>query len=380
MTDLLLSNAQLVLPDEIRRGTIHIRDGVIAGLDDARQVSRGAIDCEGDLIAPGLIELHTDNLERHLSPRPGVDWPHASAVLAHDRELVGTGITTVYDALRVGSLDQEGARGRRRYARRLASEIMEMRSLGALKISHFLHLRAEICSDTLIDELEAFGPDDRIGIVSLMDHTPGQRQFADLAQLRRYLRGKYGMTDDEFDLHVAQQQALGARVRAPHEAAVVAHAQALGATLASHDDTTPAQVSASVRHGVTLAEFPTTQDAAEACHAAGIAVMMGAPNLIRGGSHSGNVAAADLAATRRLDILSSDYVPASLLQGAVRLGEALGDLAKGFASVTLAPARAGGLADRGALREGLRADLIRVSLPRSVPMLQSAWVRGVRVA
>lgn len=380
MGELILGNAQLVLPDETRRGAVVIRDGAIAALDDSRQMPKGALDCEGDLIAPGLIELHTDNLERHLAPRPGVDWPHPSAVIAHDRELAGTGITTVFDALRIGSLRREDARGRGRYARALASEILEMRALGALKISHFLHLRAEICSDTLLDELDEFGSGDRVGIVSLMDHTPGQRQFSDLAQLRNYMRGKYAMTEAEFDDHVTRQQELGARVRAPHEAAIVAAARSYGATLASHDDTTVAQVAASARHGVRLAEFPTTLDAAHACHDEGIAVMMGAPNLIRGGSHSGNVAASELASADRLDILSSDYVPAALLQGAVRLGQSCGNLARGFRAVTSAPAQAVGLADRGALQIGLRADMIRVALPGSVPMLSEVWVRGTRIA
>jgi len=380
MTEFVLANATLVLPEEVRRGAVVIRDGLIAALDEGTHVPKGAQDFEGDLLAPGLIELHTDNLERHLSPRPGVDWPHASAVIAHDRELAGTGITTVYDALRIGSLVQEDARGRGRYARALASEILEMRDLGALQISHFLHLRAEICSETLLDELEEFGPADRIGIVSLMDHTPGQRQFAKLGQLRVYLRGKYGMSDAEFDAHVARQQALGAKVRRPHEAAAVMAARRYGATLASHDDTTAAQVVASAAHGVKLAEFPTTHEAAQACHVSGIAVMMGAPNLIRGGSHSGNVAAAELVASDRLDILSSDYVPAALLQAAVRLGQSVDDLARGFRAVTSAPARAVGLQDRGALREGLRADLIRVALPGSVPILKGVWVKGARVA
>ena len=379
MSDLILGNAQLVLEDELRHGSVVIRDGVIAEIDDSRHLPKGAIDCEGDLLAPGLIELHTDNLERHLAPRPGVDWPHASAVIAHDRELASTGITTVFDALRIGSLSRDDARGRGRYARALASEILEMRELGCLSISHFLHLRAEICSETLIDELYEFGPEDRIGIVSLMDHTPGQRQFSDLEQLRKYLRGKYGMSEAEFEAHVACQRDLGERVRVPHEAAVVAAARSYGATLASHDDTTQAQVAASARHGVRLAEFPTTLEAAHACNDEGIAVMMGAPNLIRGGSHSGNVAASTLATAGRLQILSSDYVPAALLLGAVRLGLSCGNLATGFRAATSAPAQVVGLSDRGALRTGLRGDLMRVALPQSVPVLRQVWVKGARV-
>lgn len=380
MTEHVLTNAQLVLPTEIVRGSLLMRDGVIVSIDPGATPVRGGEDCQGDLVCPGLIELHTDNLERHLAPRPGVDWPHAGAVVAHDRELAGCGITTVFDALRLGSLTGKDKRGRSRYGRALATEVLQMREAGALKISHFLHLRAEVCSETLIEELDEFGPDDRVGIVSLMDHTPGQRQFSDMSQLRVYMRGKHGMTDAEFDAHVVRQQDLGQRVRAAHEVAVVQAARRYGAVLASHDDTTEAHVVTSASHGVRLAEFPTTMAAAMACRAHGIAVMMGAPNLIRGGSHSGNVAAGALAEAGLLDIVSSDYVPAALLQAAVRLGLGQDNLAAGLASVTLAPAHAAGLDDRGAVAPGLRADLLRVRLLGNTPLLQSVWVKGDRIA
>jgi alpha-D-ribose 1-methylphosphonate 5-triphosphate diphosphatase len=382
VTETILTNARLVLETEVIRGTLHLRDGQIAAVDAGASSLPAAIDCAGDFVAPGLIELHTDNLERHMTPRPGVDWPHAAAIVAHDAELAGVGITTVFDALRIGSEAPDDRVGRhyRPYARAMATEILEMRGRGALRISHFLHLRAELCSETLEEELDGFGPEDRVGIVSLMDHTPGQRQFADLTQLRTYLKGKHAMTEGEFAAHVARRRALGDRVRARHEAAAVAGARRLGAILASHDDTTAAQVAASAAHGARLAEFPTTEAAAEACRAHGIAVMMGAPNLIRGGSHSGNVSAAALAGAGLLDILSSDYVPAALLMGAVRLGEAAGDMAEGIARVTAAPARAAGLVDRGRLEPGLRGDVIRFATVAGAPVLRGTWVHGARVA
>ncbi|MRH22366.1 alpha-D-ribose 1-methylphosphonate 5-triphosphate diphosphatase [Rhodovulum strictum] len=379
MTETVLANARLVLPDGLHHGALVMRDGRIARIDSGTAVPAGATDCEGDLVMPGLIELHTDNLERHIQPRPGVDWPHGDAILAHDAELAALGITTVFDALRVGSLVSTG-RGYGEYARGLADEIMAARAAGLLRISHYLHLRAEVCSETLIAELAKFGPGDRVGIVSLMDHTPGQRQFANLDSLRAYTRGKYGMTEDEFQAHVEAQTAMGERVRAVHEAATVAAARAMGAVLASHDDTTSAHVAASAGHGAGLAEFPTTSAAARACHAHGIAVMMGAPNLIRGGSHSGNVAARDLAEAGLLDILSSDYVPASLLSGALMLGDLWGDTARGIATVTAAPARAAGLADRGSLAEGLRADVIRVRRAGNMAAVRGSWSAGRRVA
>ena len=180
--ELVLANARLVLADEVVRGSLRVRDGRIAAIDQGAATPKGAIDCEGDLLAPGLIELHTDNLERHLEPRPGVHWPAPAAIVAHDAELAGCGITTVFDALRVGSLVAGGRMGYRKYARPLATEIVRLHRAGWLRIRHRLHLRAEICSETLTEELAEFAPDDRVGIVSLMDHTPGQRQFTELTR------------------------------------------------------------------------------------------------------------------------------------------------------------------------------------------------------
>lgn len=375
-----LANARLILPAGEMMGRITIAGGEIVAIAAGLSVPSGAVDCGGDIVAPGLVELHTDNLERHLRPRPSAHWPLKPAIPAHDAELAACGITTVYDAIRVGSIEGKGGVGWSRYARDLADALLAMRAAGALKISHHVHLRAEICSETLIEELDQFGPDDRVGIMSLMDHTPGQRQFADIGQYRTYMMGKHGLSEAVFNEHVTTRQALGAAVRDRHEAAAVAAAQRLGAVLASHDDTLVDHVVRSAAHGIALAEFPTTQEAARACRQHGIAVMMGAPNLVRGGSHSGNVAAADLAAAGLLDILSSDYVPSALLYGAVMLGEIWGDLARGIATVTAAPAHAAGLMDRGVLAEGMRADLIRFRLAEGVPALRGVWSAGARVA
>lgn len=377
---LTLANARLILPEGEMLGRMTITSGEIVEIVGGSSVPAGAVDCGGDIVAPGLVELHTDNLERHLRPRPSAHWPLKPAIAAHDAELAACGITTVYDAIRVGSIEGEGGVGWSRYARDLADALLVMRAAGALKISHHIHLRAEICSETLIAELEQFGPDDRVGIMSLMDHTPGQRQFADIGQYRTYMMGKHGLSEAVFNAHVTARQALGERVRAPHEAAAVAAAQRMGAVLASHDDTLVDHVVRSAAHGIALAEFPTTADAARACRQHQIAVMMGAPNLVRGGSHSGNVAAADLAQAGLLDILSSDYVPSALLYGAVMLGEIWDDLARAMATVTAAPAHAAGLVDRGRLAEGMRADVIRFKLTEGVPALRGVWSVGARVA
>lgn len=377
--DLCLANAQLVLADQVVTGCITIEQGVITDMTEGDAVPSGALDCAGDLVLPGLVELHTDNVERHIEPRPEVDWPHLPALLAHDAELASTGITTVFDALRAGSI--HSGKGRYLdYARKLADELLSARAAGYFKISHFLHLRAEICSETLLKELAAFAPEDRVGIISLMDHTPGQRQFRDLTALKAYVSKKRGMNDAEFVEHVENLKGLQKQFGAEHEAGAVKEANRLGAVLASHDDTTQDHVKTSARNGVGFAEFPTTIEAAQACRDHGIAVMMGAPNLIRGGSHSGNVAAEDLARADLLDIVSSDYVPSALLLSAFKLADIWDDVPRAIATVTHNPAKAVRLEDRGALRVGLRGDVLRVRRTQHLPLLRGVWSQGRKIA
>ncbi|TKW67640.1 MAG: alpha-D-ribose 1-methylphosphonate 5-triphosphate diphosphatase [Paracoccus denitrificans] len=377
MQETVLAHATLILQDRLMKGHVVIRDGILSEIGEG-SVPASAQNCEGDFVAPGLIELHTDNLERHIQPRPGVNWPHAAAIYAHDAELAGCGITSVFDAMRVGSIPNR--KDYAPYARQLATELMAQRDKMALRISHFLHLRAEICSETLLDEIAEFGEGDRVGLVSVMDHTPGQRQFRDTSALETYLRGKVQMSDREISSYFAELMDISARNRSAHETGIVAFAERVGAVLASHDDSTEAEVARSARHGIRLAEFPTTRAAAEACHRNGIKTIMGAPNLIRGGSHSGNVSAQELARAGLLDIVSSDYVPSALLSAAAMLADTWDDWPRAMACVTATPARAAGLGDRGAIQPGLRADLIRFRLVGNTPALRETWVEGKRVA
>jgi phosphonate metabolism protein PhnM len=379
MTDFTLTNARIVLSTEVIQGSLRIENGRIADVSTGGTAIPGAIDAGGDMVIPGLIELHTDNLERHIEPRPKVDWPHQAAILAHDAELASVGITTVFDAMRVGSIHTRGDAGYGKYARNLSREVMHLRDLGALKISHFLHLRAEICSETLEAEMAEFGSEDRVGLVSLMDHTPGQRQFRDIEKLRDYVQKKRGMSNAEFDDHVNHLYELRDTYAMRHEAVAVAEARRYGAVLASHDDTTAEHVEVSRQHGVRVAEFPTTVEAAQACKLHGIASMMGAPNLIRGGSHSGNVAAHELAERGLLDIVSSDYVPSALMSSAMLLADLWDDLPRAIATVTANPAEAVGLNDRGRIAPGLHADLVRIARIEGMPVIRGVWSHGRQV-
>ena len=379
--DLVLANARLVLPDTVVTGSVAIREGRIADIAEGAARPRGAVDCEGGLLIPGMVELHTDNLEKHLSPRPGVDWPRAAAVVAHDGEIAAAGITTVFDAVRVGTL--KGAShgfDRDTYARAVITAIDRLVAAGALRIAHMTHLRAELCSHTVLEEMDAFGPEDRVRIVSIMDHTPGQRQFRDESKYRQYYQGKHGLSESQMEAFIAFTKGLTSEIGAANETGVIARAKALGATLASHDDTTEAHVEASLAAGVDFAEFPTTPEAARAYRAAGRPVMMGAPNILRGGSHSGNVAAMTLAAEGLLDILSSDYAPSALLMGAMRVAREGGDLPAAIATVTRNPARATGLDDRGEIAIGRRADLVSLCEVDGLAIPTGVWSAGRKVA
>ena len=380
MIETVFANAKIITENAIIHGTIMFADGVISSIDSGTRVPLGAIDCEGDYVAPGLIELHTDNLERHLTPRPKVNWPKRAAVLGHDRELAGAGITSVFDALRVGSEADQKSHGYLRYARETVDHILDQINHRALKVSHHIHLRAELCTETLVEELYEFSVNDRVRLVSLMDHTPGQRQFRDMSKHREYLMGKHGYNDAEVEAHWTKLRELQTLYLEKNRAATVAYATEVGAILASHDDTTLEDVLESDRLGITVAEFPTTLEAAEACRAKAQFIVMGAPNIVRGGSHSGNVAAQELARGGLLDILSSDYVPAALLNAAVSLGTLLEDMAAGIRTVTACPADAVGFDDRGRIAPEKRADLVRFAMHDGLPIIQSVWSRGQRIA
>ncbi|MEM0946403.1 MAG: alpha-D-ribose 1-methylphosphonate 5-triphosphate diphosphatase [Pseudomonadota bacterium] len=376
----VLANARLVLPDTVTPGTVIVENGQIAEIRLGSSIPQGAIDLGGDYLAPGLVELHTDNLERHLTPRPSVTWPVDTAIRAHDAELAVNGITTVFDALRVGSVVSRKRTNYSEYAWGVANALRTLSDSGELRIDHRIHLRAEICSETLTDELARFDNSWDVGLLSLMDHTPGARQFRDLDQLRKYLIGKHGLTEAQFQDHIRGQQTLKTQNGAAHEAAAIAAARRTGAVIASHDDTTHDDVARSAAHGVRVAEFPTTEEAARASRAAGISVMMGAPNLIRGMSHSGNVSARTLAEAGCLDIVSSDYVPAALLASVGVLNTLWSDLPRAFRTVSTTPADASGLSDRGKIAPGKKADLIRVRQASDGLFVRETWVGGRRVA
>src|SRR5581483_9579912 len=258
---LLITNARLVLADRvIARGWVAAVDGAITEFGEGAAPERGDA-ADGDIVMPGLVELHTDHLEAHYMPRPKVYWDPIAAVVSYDGQLATRGITTVLDSLRVWR--EESAKSANGDAVKLAGAIAPARDTQLLRAEHFLHLRCEIPSIGVLEEArELMGRPD-VRLASLMDHTPGQRQFRDEKKLRDYYRGKSGgMTDAELDVLFARRLELQRLHGAANQRALVALARERGTPLASHDDTTTAHVSEAIEAGVAIAEFPTTLEAA----------------------------------------------------------------------------------------------------------------------
>lgn len=379
MTEQVFANARLVLADEIVTGHLTVRDGRIHAIGTGA-APQCAVDLEGDFLLPGLVELHTDHVEGHLAPRPKVRWNPLAAVLAHDAQIASSGITTVFDSLRVWP--DRKAVGMDGDAPVLIRALKEARAAGVLRADHLIHLRCEVPTDTVVEDAAAILETTDVHLISLMDHTPGQRQFASVDQFRSYYMKKSGITAEEMDVIVATRLDFHARFARENRAGLVALAHAHGCVVASHDDGTPEHVAEAIGDGVAVAEFPTTEEAARLSHDAGIRVLMGAPNLVRGGSHTGNVSAEALARAGLLDILSSDYVPSSLLWSAFDLNRRVPsiDLPRAVRMVTKTPAEVAGLTDRGEIAQGRRADLVRVTLAGDMPVVRSVHRAGQRVA
>ncbi len=395
-----IHNALVVLADREIHGGLRVEAGIITDIWDAGSPSAAfppahrpahqdaggngepdgpVMDFEGDILTPGLVELHTDNLERHLVPRPNVFWPALPALTAHDMQVAGAGITTVFDAVSLG--DRAGKEERLQYLDQAVAAITEAQDQGLLRSDHFLHLRCEVPKPDVVALYRHYAQSPWVRLISLMDHTPGDRQFPDIARLKELSINHYGESPADFDERVKLEKESQRLHAVPNRSAIAADALSRGLVLASHDDAKPDHIDEATELGITISEFPTTIAAAQAARDKGMTTIMGAPNVIRGGSHSGNVAAMDLADRGLLDALSSDYVPVSLVNAPFRIARELGwPLHQAMALVTANPARMGGLGDRGQIAPGLRADLLRIRMAGDQAIVRATWRAGYRVA
>ncbi|OEJ65072.1 alpha-D-ribose 1-methylphosphonate 5-triphosphate diphosphatase [Magnetovibrio blakemorei] len=379
MSHQILTNAKIVTRDEVIFGTVTADSGRIVSIDRGNTSLPGAQDLDGDYLIPGLIELHTDNMEKSFTPRPGVRWPALPAAIAHDVQVVGAGITTVFDALSVGDI-MDGST-RLTQLKDMSQIIASAKKQKVLRADHYLHMRCELSFETVVDLFAPFSENPLVKLVSLMDHAPGQRQFADVEKYREYYQGKYHFSPERMDAFIEKHQRTSQAFSAKNRASIVELSQSHDLPLASHDDATAAHVDEAGENGVSISEFPTTIAAARAARDKGLHVLMGAPNMVRGQSHSGNISARELAAEGAMDILSSDYFPGSILQGIFTMHQELEgiSLPQAVRVATLNPAAAAKMTDRGEISPGKRADLVRVRMAGKMPVVNEVWCAGNRV-
>lgn len=376
----VLTGARIVLDDAVIAGTVHIVDGRIASVEMGTTIAPNAIDMEGDYLLPGLVDVHTDHLEKHVFPRAHVRWDVMRAVMAHDAQIIGGGVTTVFDSLCVGATETNPER--REILGPMLDALEFAGTNGMLRAEHLVHLRCEITDEQTPRLTAANIGRNSVRAISVMEHVPGKRQSRDVSRYVERRMAESGKSRDVVERETRELleslEANSTQVRAD----VVALARSRALPLFSHDDLTLEHIQLAVSEGIRVAEFPCSLEAARAARDSGMLIVAGAPNMLRGGSQSGNVAVTDLLAAGLVDILASDYVPRSLLDCAFMIaGEAelRFDLPAAVRMVTSVPARACGLDDRGEILPGLRADLIRVHLVDDFPVVRAAWREGRQV-
>ncbi|MDQ0471036.1 alpha-D-ribose 1-methylphosphonate 5-triphosphate diphosphatase [Labrys wisconsinensis] len=372
----VFTNARIVTASEVIEGRLCVEGTRIAAIERGGSALPSAIDCHGDFLLPGFVDVHTDHLEKHAMPRAGVFWPPVSAVLAHDAIIAAAGITTVFNSLCLGAM---GKPHRKILLPGMVEGVRTARAAGLLRVDHLLHLRCDLGDPDLEAGLAAHIDDPTLRFLTILDDS-AERNGPD--RYRKLLRDRGPIGDEDLERRLQASLANDPPLCAQRRRWLVERARDRGVTIASHDDLRSAHIDEAVELGMTISEFPITQEAASAAHAAGLTIIAGAPNIVNGGSHFGNVSVADLAMRDMVAILCSDYVPASLVHAVFMLADRPGgpSLPRAVAMISAAPARIFGLEDRGVLAPGFRADMVRLARIDAVPVVKGVWREGRRVA
>lgn len=380
---IVLAHATAVLPDRVIDDALVVaEDGVLVEVTAAVRgaVPAEAVDLRGALLLPGLVDTHSDGLEKELRPRPGAEFDVDFAVTGFEGRVRAAGVTTLYHGV---GFQTDAVKGRTlAQARRISTALRRRRASGHAVVDHRLLLRVDARDEHALEAVEAMLTAEGTAtcpLLSFEDHTPGQGQYRDPEYYRHYVQETEGLTEEQARAKVAEIVSER-NTRAWHRQVALEWlggvARAGRAVLLAHDPVTPQEIAHVHTHGAAVAEFPTTLEAARAAKATGMHVVAGAPNVLRGGSHSGNVAAAELIAEHLVDALSSDYLPTSLLAAVVQVSRAgLVTLPQAVRLVTSGPAEMAGLTDRGRLEPGARADLIAATVDAGWPTAR--WVHRV---
>ncbi len=379
-----IKNALIVTPTEVLEGQVLLTNGatILDLVDQASwtpQADQTVIDAEGAWLMPGFIDIHADYIEHMAAPRPTSLMDFRLALREAEKELVTHGVTTMFHSLSFYKSSEFGDNPVRhsKNVRRFIDLIDQLHQ-GPHLVRHRFHARLEIDNVAALPDLEEFIKDHKVHLLSFMDHTPGQGQYRNLEIFRETLKGYRNLADHEVDAIIDKHQTkevLSFEVLTDLARVALNH----GVAVASHDDDTVEKVSLVKSFGATISEFPITLEVAHEARAQGLATVAGAPNILLGGSHSGNLGAAEAIQAGAVDILCSDYYPAALLHGVFRMVKEYGQtLPAMVALVSTNPAAATGLGGfTGALRPGLRADMLLCrALEDGFPVVEAVFVDG----
>jgi alpha-D-ribose 1-methylphosphonate 5-triphosphate diphosphatase len=359
--DILIEGGRALLGGETAETSLQIAGGEIAAVGSDHGRASFAIDASGLKVLPGLVDLHGDAFERQMMPRPGVDFPVDVALIDSDRQAIANGITTVFHAT---TWSWEPGLRSGDNARQLLEAIETMRP--QLAADTRFHLRHETYNLDAEAEIGQWLSDRRIDLFAFNDHMDSTVASLDKPQKRSRMVERTGLSSDAFDDLVERVVSRSHDVPASI-ARLAKAARDANVKMLSHDDESPAMRRAFRAQGVGIAEFPVNEETAREAAVAGDFIVFGAPNVVRGGSHTGWTKAADMIAKGLCSILASDYYyPAQLLAAFRLAADGVLPLPKAWELISAAPARAAGLSDRGVLAEGYRADIILVD--DEVPM------------
>ncbi|MCP1118096.1 alpha-D-ribose 1-methylphosphonate 5-triphosphate diphosphatase [Robbsia andropogonis] len=368
-----LHSARIVLPDTVLEDSaLLIEAGRIIAIEPGGGGDATQIDLHGQMLLPGLVDLHCDAIEKEVAPRAGVMFPLDFAVQQIDRRNAAAGITTPFHAISFANTDGG--------VRDLGTATALVRALSAYGhrglVDNRIHCRYEVTDAGAADILHMLLDERIIGLLSVMDHSPGQGQFRTVDAYVDYMCGNHAL-DRQTATAIAETKVAGREGALERMTALLEHATKTGIDVASHDDDSVARVAAMQKLGVRLTEFPIDAVTARAAVDAGMATILGAPNVMRGKSQSGAMRAIDAITAGTATCLCSDYQPSALLPAAFIAAQQAGlALHEAVALVTRNPATACGLHDRGRIAVGLRADLVALRLGNAWPTITQTWCEG----
>ena len=371
-----LTRANLILLDEIAfNGSLLIEDGMIAAINPVAPQFDRSVDLNEQYLMPGMVDLHSDQIEKLIEPRPGVSFDPEFAYAEADARSAMSGITTPFHALSFAGVEL-GLRNDAK-AQELVRHLVSHRE--GKFAQHRIHVRYEVTNwkgPSLIKEMMQ---DDLVDLISVMNHSPGQGQFRDQAAYVAFMRRTYQVEGESLS-RMLDQKARNADGAQERVADLVRQATRRSIRVASHDDCSEAAVEEAARLGITISEFPMNLAAARAAHRLGLKTMFGSPNILRGCSQGGAIRALDAVMDGSIDCLCSDYYPATMAPAAFLIPQLAGwTLPAAVRLVTANPAAAVGLTDRGAIQPGRVADLAAVHTSGAYARINRCWHNGVQV-